>query len=430
MAFEEVYFDGSEYVLVKRAALVLGKTEDYVKNLSEEGKISSKQVGDDLFISVDSLNNFSGEGSEGADLVKVLPSKSAVAILALTLSVFVYYNFFGVYQNSYVSINKATSIVGTYGAKVAGASESFVISLSNFTGVGEAGVLNSVASYDPTIVLKQTTKIPGRLASLWASSYVDLNIRTIDFYRNIYRNVFSQFSDFSIRFVGSPVGVAHVWRDSYIDLHYEGVDLYFGAIDSIKSLYKDQLSGPIEDAGQGLLVLSSAKVDKNQTANILDAAGDLSGKVILNVKVKVKQTSLLLSDLMGDVGENWADFIGGLFNISEETNTEINIEESLNEDIIREIIRQELEDIIGGVTVTPVNEREPFSVDNVNEGLAVFPAPVDAISQEELIKKIQSSFSDRVSVELDESGRAGIIRTSLLGDDQDYIFVITPVNPN
>lgn len=114
----------------------------------------------------------------------------------------------------------------------------------------------------------------------------------------------------------------------------------------------------------------------------------------------------------------WHKFIGP------ETSTPPLVPEAATLDTLKAEIKAELLRELGR------NEEKNSSVSPSNApGLVVLPASGDPAYDEALKLELKNTFSDRVEVQFDPSGRAGIITPIFrTGRGDNYLFILTPLN--
>lgn len=459
MAFEEVYFDGNEYVSVRRASVVLGKTEKYINDLCDGGELKAKKVGNDWFVSLESIdpnnnslsntNDTTGDVNGAAQILtssKLLPARNTAMLLAVIVGLFVYSNF---YTNAIVSpFDKVFFAADAYSKYVNQLSVKMVASVSDSKSVIKKD--NSViTSFDPSILVKNISAIPNELSNLWVNSFIELSYKTLYFYRDLSFVLINNTYEILSGIAFAPSKLALVWADAYTDLNQEALNFNKISFNKIVRYTKIATIGPIKDASRGIAIVTDLNVEGHKgtefrqeglSANVISSLGENLNLLLLNIKVSAIRAGLFISDLADGSVSRWSDFKDRLFNlkVSEETNTEVlSSNFSLDEELLRQSIREEIKSELGamlsnfaapssGVTKQSNN----FSVSGTNDGVAVFPSSGDLLTDQEVINKIKNSFSDNVSVSLDPSGKAGVVRSNIPGDDGDYIFILSPIKSN
>jgi len=109
------------------------------------------------------------------------------------------------------------------------------------------------------------------------------------------------------------------------------------------------------------------------------------------------------------IKHNWNSFVSG----DTETTAELS-------PIDREALKAELkEELLREMTASSTGQRQ---------GVVVTKSSGDARTDAVTVKNIQEAFSDDVSVELDSSGKSGIIRPVFLsGKTQEYLYIMVPL---
>lgn len=125
-----------------------------------------------------------------------------------------------------------------------------------------------------------------------------------------------------------------------------------------------------------------------------------------------------------EIGARWRAFLGKDDQLSATATSTVSLDTQTKNDLleIKSGINEILQKLNQGAQVTPTGKLP-------SEGVVVVPK-VGSATPATLRSKVGGLFSDQVSVQLDESGKAGVI-TPLFrrGPGEDYLFVLTPITP-
>ncbi len=131
-----------------------------------------------------------------------------------------------------------------------------------------------------------------------------------------------------------------------------------------------------------------------------------------------------ISFYFSSIVQKWRDFLAG-------RNKQAVVSPQIDEAVLREEIKQEvlqdllreLDQLLAGREIS-----DPSLIDRP-DGSGLVVVPDSGQDRDQIVRQIQSMFSDQVRIQLDSTGRSGVVTPVFRGQPgRDYIFVLTPIN--
>lgn len=225
--------------------------------------------------------------------------------------------------------------------------------------------------------------------------------------------------------VGSEF-VFEKWRFQY-GVEKNDQSPVLGILDRSTAKIVDSLKDRASDIRRGVIVVSGGLEGLRTDNNLafvsevspaqVSSAGEGFGYFWSALKHNV-------SFYFSSIAQKWRDFLAGR---SKQAVVSPQIDESaLREEIKQEVLQdllRELDQLLVGGEIS-----DPSLIDGP-DGSGLVVVPDNGQDRDQIIRQIQSMFSDQVRIQLDSTGRSGVVTPVFRGQPgRDYIFVLTPIN--